>query len=113
METYAAYVKCRQSFRGNAKGLAHHGDALTHSIKLALNLPVGQEARNKAFECCDSLWKLAFEHHIRFLGAREFLATGSANGSRATYEVSSANLSRFSREYKQILGTAPVSDVRR
>jgi AraC-like DNA-binding protein len=56
---------------------------------------------------------LAFQRHIRLLEARKLLAAGNTNVSSVAYEVGYASPSQFSREYKTMFGTAPVSDLHR
>ncbi|MDI5927143.1 helix-turn-helix transcriptional regulator [Rhizobium leguminosarum] len=56
---------------------------------------------------------LAFQRHIRLLEARKLLAGGSTNVSRVAYEVGYKSPSQFSREYKNIFGSAPVADLER
>ncbi|MEP9827888.1 helix-turn-helix domain-containing protein, partial [Staphylococcus aureus] len=41
------------------------------------------------------------------------LAAGSTNVSHVAYEVGYASPSQFSREYKNMFGSAPVADLQR
>lgn len=56
---------------------------------------------------------LAFQRHMRLLEARKLLTAGGANIARVAYEVGYQSPSQFSREYKNMFGNPPISDLQR
>lgn len=54
---------------------------------------------------------LAFQRQMRLLEARQLLSAGGASVSSVAFSVGYVSPSQFSREYKSLFGTPPVSDL--
>ena len=56
---------------------------------------------------------LAFQRQMRLIEARKLLSAGGVNVARVAYEVGYQSPSQFSREYKRMFGSPPVTDLQR
>lgn len=54
---------------------------------------------------------LAFQRQVRLIEARKLLVAGQATVSEVAYEVGYVSASQFSREYKSMFGSSPVTDL--
>ncbi|WP_448780693.1 AraC family transcriptional regulator N-terminal domain-containing protein [Agrobacterium sp. CG674] len=54
---------------------------------------------------------LVFQRQMRLLEARQLLSTGGISVSSVAFSVGYVSPSQFSREYKSMFGTPPVSDL--
>ncbi|PYE41368.1 AraC-like DNA-binding protein [Rhizobium sp. PP-F2F-G20b] len=89
-----------------------HSEAIVIS-ELAASAGMSVTSFHRHFKSVTGFSPLAFQRHIRLLEARKLLTAGNTNVSSVAYEVGYASPSQFSREYKAMFDTAPVSDLHR
>lgn len=80
---------------------------------LAASTGMSVTSFHRHFKAVTGYSPLAFQRHLRLLEARKLLAAGSANVARVAYEVGYQSPSQFSREYKNMFGSPPVTDLQR
>lgn len=91
---------------------ANHSEPVIIS-DLAASAGMSVTSFHRHFKAVTGHSPLAFQRHMRLLEARKLLAAGSANVSRVAYEVGYLSPSQFSREYKSMFGSSPITDLQR
>jgi AraC-like DNA-binding protein len=80
---------------------------------LAASAGMSVTSFHRHFKAVTGYSPLAFQRHMRLLEARKLLTAGAANVSRVAYEVGYLSPSQFSREYKSMFGSPPITDLQR
>jgi AraC-like DNA-binding protein len=102
-----------QQLKASADWLANNHKEAIVIPDLAASSGMSVTSFHRHFKEVTGFSPLAFQRHVRLLEARKLLAAGSTNVSRVAYEVGYTSASQFSREYKSMFGTPPVSDLQR
>ncbi|SCW60366.1 AraC-type DNA-binding protein [Rhizobium mongolense subsp. loessense] len=102
-----------QQLKSAADWLASNHSEPINIPDLATSSHMSVTSFHRHFKEVTGFSPLAFQRHIRLLEARKLLAGGSTNVSRVAYEVGYKSPSQFSREYKNMFGSAPVADLQR
>lgn len=81
--------------------------------QLAASAGMSVTSFHRHFKAVTGYSPIAFQRHMRLLEARKLLAAGSTNVARVAFEVGYQSPSQFSREYKSMFGSSPITDLRR
>lgn len=81
--------------------------------ELASSAGMSVTSFHRHFKAVTGYSPLAFQRHMRLLEARKLLAAGSTNVARVAFEVGYQSPSQFSREYKSMFGSSPITDLQR
>lgn len=79
--------------------------------ELAASVGMSLTSFHRHFKAVTGYSPIAFQRHVRLLEARKLLITGNANVSAAAFAVGYLSTSQFSREYKRMFGTPPLTDL--
>lgn len=79
--------------------------------KLAKAVGMSATSFHRHFKAVTAHSPLAYQRHVRLLGARELLVSGEANVTAIAFAVGYASASQFSREYKRMFGVSPIHDA--
>lgn len=102
-----------QQLKAAADWLAANHSKPVFIADLAASAGMSVTSFHRHFKAVTGYSPLAFQRHMRLLEARKLLKAGSANVSRVAYEVGYISPSQFSREYKTMFGSPPISDMQR
>lgn len=79
--------------------------------ELAASVGMSVTSFHRHFKAVTGHSPLAFQRQLRLLEARKLLVAGQANVSKVAHEVGYVSASQFSREYKSMFGSSPISDL--
>lgn len=78
---------------------------------LAASAGMSVTSFHRHFKAVTGYSPLAFQRHMRLMEAKKLLGNGGTNVARVAYEVGYQSPSQFSREYKTMFGSPPMSDL--
>ncbi|NYI01738.1 AraC family transcriptional regulator [Cupriavidus plantarum] len=102
-----------RQIKAAADWLGANNDATVTVAELAATAGMSVTSFHRHFKAVTGYSPLAFQRRVRLMEARKLLAAGSTNVSRVAYEVGYQSASQFSREYKRMFGSPPVTEAQR
>ena len=88
-----------------------HADEPMCVKDLATSVGMSVTSFHRHFKAVTSYSPLAYQRHIRLLGARERLVSGATNVTTVAFASGYASAPQFSREYKRMFGVSPIRDA--
>lgn len=78
--------------------------------RLAASVGMSVTSFHRHFKAVTAHSPLSYQRHIRLIGARSRLASGTVNVTATAFATGYTSLSQFSREYKRTFGVPPIRD---
>ena len=88
-----------------------HADEPMCVAELATSVGMSGTSFHRHFKAVTSFSPLAYQRHIRLLGARKRLVSGATSVTTVAFGSGYASTPQFSREYKRMFGVSPIRDA--